>query len=132
MTPFYWQQASAELALGDAVLATLVERFAGSALVSRGEPFVTLLRSIVGQQISVKAADAVWARFMEALPVLTPAAVLARDAATLRACGLSLRKVEYVQDLARRFDQGQIDVDHWAAMSDQEIVDELTAVRGVG
>ena len=77
--PRYWQQASADLARNDLVLAGLVERFAGTTLVSRGDPFVTLLRSIVGQQISVKAADSVWARFSAALPVLTHAELLARD-----------------------------------------------------
>jgi DNA-3-methyladenine glycosylase II len=77
MTPAYWQQASAELAQSDAVLAGFVERFAGTALVSRGDPFVTLLRSIVGQQISVKAADSVWGRFLAVLPVPAPTAVLA-------------------------------------------------------
>jgi len=137
MTPSYWQQAGAELALADPVLAALVERFAGTALVSRGEPFVTLARSIVGQQISVKAADTVWARLAQALPVLTASEVLAREPASLRACGLSVRKVEYLQDLARHFvarhfENGQVHVAHWASMSDAEIIDELTAVRGIG
>jgi DNA-3-methyladenine glycosylase II len=105
MTPSYWQQASADLAQLDPVLAALVKRFAGKTLVSRGDPFVTLLRSIVGQQISVKAADSVWARFLAALPAVTPVALLAMEAETLRGCGLSARKVEYVVDLARHFDQ---------------------------
>jgi DNA-3-methyladenine glycosylase II len=95
MTPDYWQQASADLAQDDLVLAGLVERFAGSALVSRGDPFVTLLRSIVGQQISVKAADSVWTRLTAGDPP-TPAGVLSHDPQTLRGCGLSVRKVEYL------------------------------------
>nr|WP_300339278.1 DNA-3-methyladenine glycosylase [Accumulibacter sp.] len=132
MTPRYWQQASADLARGDPVLAGLVERFSGTALVSRGEPFVTLVRSIVGQQISVKAADSVWQRFAAALPAINPTEILSRDPASLRACGLSVRKVEYVVDLARHFDNGQIHVGHWSAMSDAEVIDELTAVRGIG
>ncbi|HMW57214.1 MAG TPA: DNA-3-methyladenine glycosylase [Accumulibacter sp.] len=133
MTPGYWHQASADLALLDPVLATLVGRFAGTALVSRGDPFVTLLRSIVGQQISVQAADSVWARFLAAMPpVVAPAAVLAIEAATLRRCGLSARKVEYVVDLARHFDGGQIHPDRWTTMSDAEITAELTTVRGIG
>ncbi|MBL8407437.1 MAG: DNA-3-methyladenine glycosylase 2 family protein, partial [Candidatus Accumulibacter sp.] len=77
MTPSYWQQASADLAQLDPVLSALVKRFAGKSLVSRGDPFVTLLRSIIGQQISVKAADSVWARFLAALPAVTPVALLA-------------------------------------------------------
>jgi DNA-3-methyladenine glycosylase II len=128
----YWQQASSELAQADPVMAGIVSRYAGNSLVSRGDPFATLMRSIVGQQISVKAADSVWARFVAALPALTPAAVLKADAELLRGCGLSARKVEYVGDLARHFIDGQIHVTHWSAMSDEEIIAELTAVRGIG
>ncbi|WP_300452249.1 DNA-3-methyladenine glycosylase [Accumulibacter sp.] len=132
MMPSYWQKASADLARADPVLSGLIERFAGTALVSRGEPFVTLLRSIVGQQISVKAADSVWARFLAALPLLTPAEILACEPAILRGCGLSARKVEYVIDLARHFANGQICADQWSSMSDAQIVAKLTAVRGIG
>jgi len=132
MNPPYWQQASAALALCDPVLATLVERFSGTALASRGDPFATLVRSIVGQQISVKAADSVWARCLAAVPEVTPGGVLESEPETLRACGLSARKVEYVLDLARHFADGQIQVQHWSSLSDAEIIGELTAVRGVG
>ncbi|HRF12108.1 MAG: DNA-3-methyladenine glycosylase [Candidatus Accumulibacter phosphatis] len=132
MTPSYWQQASADLAQLDPVLSALVKRFAGKSLVSRGDPFVTLLRSIIGQQISVKAADSVWARFLAALPAVTPVALLAMEAETLRGCGLSVRKVEYVVDLARHFVSGQIRTNRWSTMSDAEITAELTAVRGIG
>lgn len=132
MTPGYWQQASADLAEKDLVLAGLVERFAGAALVSRGDPFVTLLRSIVGQQISVKAADSVWARLTAELPEPTPAEVLSRDPQTLRGCGLSVRKAEYVLDLARHFASGQMHVGYWSAMSEAAIIAELTSVRGIG
>lgn len=132
MTPDYWQQACAELAAADPVLDTLVERYRGGVLVSRGDPFSTLARSIVGQQISVKAADSVWARVAAALPQIAPDAVLAATPEDLRACGLSARKVEYLGDLARHFSDGEIDVGRWAALSDAEIIAELTAVRGIG
>lgn len=132
MTPAYWIQASQDLAQVDPVMAELVERHAGESIVSRGDPFATLVRSIVGQQISVKAADSVWARLIAALPALTPAAVLACATEQLRACGLSARKVEYVCDLAAHFDGGRIHTHRWPAMEDAEIIDELTAVRGIG
>jgi len=132
MTPNYWQQACSELALADPVMAGIVASYAGSTLVSRGDPFATLARSIVGQQISVKAADSVWARFVAALPAITPADVLEISPELLRACGLSARKVEYVGDLARHFSDGQIHTERWSRMSDEEIITELTAVRGIG
>ena len=130
--PAYWHEASSELASGDLVMAGFVARYSGDSLVSRGDPFGTLVRSIVGQQISVKAADSIWARFAGALPAIGPDAVLACSPETLRACGLSARKVEYITDLARHFSDGQIHVDRWNAMSDAEIIAELTAVRGIG
>ncbi len=132
MIPDYWQQGSLELAQADPVMAVFVERFSGASLVSRGDPFVTLVRSIVGQQISVKAADSIWLRVLAVLPVMAPAEVLASDVATLRGCGLSARKVEYPGDLARHFSTGQIHLVRWSSMSDAEIIAELTAVRGIG
>jgi DNA-3-methyladenine glycosylase II len=132
MTPHYWHEASAALAAGDPVMAALTKRFANGGIVSRGDPFSTLVRSIVGQQISVKAADSVWLRFTTALPELTPERVLAMPIEALRACGLSARKAEYLGDLARHFGDGEIHVDRWSAMSDEEIIAELTAVRGIG
>lgn len=130
--PDYWHEASAELAAGDPVMAGFVDLYSGDSLVSRGDPFGTLVRSIVGQQISVKAADSIWARFSSTLSAIEPDAILAVSNETLRACGLSARKVEYISDLARHFSSGQIHVNRWNAMSDAEIIAELTAVRGIG
>ena len=113
-------------------MAGLVERYSDSSLISRGDPFGTLVRSIVGQQISIKAADSIWLRLSAIVPLMTPADILARDVEVLRGCGLSVRKVEYIGDLARHFSAGQIHVDRWSSMSDAEVIAELTAVRGIG
>lgn len=129
MTPYYWQQASSDLARDDPVMAGLVERYSDSSLISRGDPFGTLVRSIVGQQISIKAADSIWLRLSAIVPLMTPADILARDVEVLRGCGLSVRKVEYIGDLARHFSAGQIHVDRWSSMSDAEVIAELTAAR---
>lgn len=110
----------------------LVETYAGASIVSRGDPFATLVRSIVGQQISVKAADSVWARLTAAMAAPTPPAILACTPEQLRSCGLSARKVEYITDLAGHFASGQIHAHRWPEMSDAEIIAELTAVRGIG
>jgi DNA-3-methyladenine glycosylase II len=77
-------------------MASIIRAHPRVALASRGDAFATLARSIVGQQISVKAADAVWRRFCTTCTDLTPRSVLRRRATTLRACGLSDRKVEYI------------------------------------
>ena len=132
MTPLYWQHASRELAQGDPVMRPLIQAYADASLISRDEPFMTLARSIVGQQISVKVADSVWTRLTAMLSDLTPLAVLSHTPEQLRSCGLSARKAEYLADLAVHFESGRIDTRRWSSSSDDEIIAELTAVRGIG
>jgi DNA-3-methyladenine glycosylase II len=102
------------------------------ALVSRGDAFSTLARSIVGQQISVKAADAVWGRFCTSCGELTPKSVLRRRVTTLRGCGLSERKVEYIRDLCTHFISGRVDPARFVEQDDEAIIAELTDIRGIG
>lgn len=132
MTPAYWQQACAELAATCPVMAELVARYPASALRSRGEPFETLLRAIVGQQISIAAADAIWGRLAALLDTTSPAAVATVAPDALRACGFSLRKVEYAQDLAQHFLDGRILPAQFDTLDDEAIIRELVAVRGIG
>jgi DNA-3-methyladenine glycosylase II len=134
--PSYWDDACKHLARRDRVLKRLMPKFGDARLTSRGDAFTTLARSIVGQQISVKAAQAVWDRFAAAvggMPTrLLPGAVLAVSNEALRGAGLSQRKCEYLGDLATRFVDGRVHVDQWATMDDEAIIDELVAVRGIG
>jgi DNA-3-methyladenine glycosylase II len=132
MTPLYWQQAAADLAAADQRMGELVDRYAGLGLVSRGDPFATLARSIVGQQISVKAADSVWGRFVAALPEISPQGVLAAGEIGLAGCGLSQRKREYLRDLAGHFVEGRLDPAAWEVMDDEAVIAALTEVRGIG
>jgi DNA-3-methyladenine glycosylase II len=114
----------------------LIPRFGEARLQSRGDAFTTLARSIVGQQISVKAAQSVWDRFAEAVGGpshrLVPGGVLALDVPALRAAGLSVRKAEYLLDLAQHFESGQVHVRQWQQMDDEAIIEELVAIRGIG
>ncbi len=131
-TPYFWDEACKHLVKKDRVMKRLIPQFGDACLETRGDAFVTLARSIVGQQISVKAAQTVWERF-ELLPrKLTPANVLKLKVDDMRAAGLSARKVEYLVDLALHFDNGTLHVKSWDAMSDDEIVAELIAIRGIG
>jgi len=132
MKPAYWLRAKRALARRDPTLATIMRGHAGAFLVRRGEPFMTLARAIVGQQISVHAAQSVWDRFVAAAPDVTPLQVLALAPARLRACGLSARKVEYISDLAQHFVDGTIHVQRWPEMEDEAVIAELVQVRGVG
>ena len=130
--PAYWAQARHELCAADAVLARVIRSCGDGCLASRGEPFVTLARSIVGQQISVKAAQAVWNRFALAAGTVAPERVARMRVATLQKAGLSLRKAEYVKDLSARFIAGAVDPSRWPALDDEAVIEELTRVRGIG
>jgi len=132
VTPEYWAQACAHLAHKDRVMKKLIPQFGDAILESRGDAFVTLARSIVGQQISVKAAQTVWDRFAALSRKLTPAGVLKLKMDDMRAAGLSARKVEYLVDLALHFDSGALHVKAWHDMDDEAIIAELVAIRGIG
>jgi DNA-3-methyladenine glycosylase II len=130
--PLYWQEACRHLMKRDRVMKKLIPQHAGASLQSRGDAFVTLARSIVGQQISVKAAQSVWDRFEKLPRKMTPAYVLKLKVDDMRAAGLSARKVEYLVDLALHFANDQVHVDKWAEMDDETIIAELVAIRGIG
>jgi len=130
--PSYWARAKRDLAGRDATMARIIAEHPRVALASRGDPFTTLARSIVGQQISVKAAEAVWGRFAACCGELKPQSVLRRRATTLRACGLSDRKVEYIRDLAAHFVSGRVDPARFAEQDDEQIIAELVDIRGIG
>ena len=136
VTPHYWDEACKHLSKRDRVMRKLIPQFAEGRLQSRGDAFTTLARSIVGQQISVKAAQSVWNRFVGLMPQpsthLAPAGVLALETLSARAAGLSARKVEYLVDLAAHFESGAVHVAQWQQMDDEAIIDELVAIRGIG
>jgi DNA-3-methyladenine glycosylase II len=130
--PHYWRRATRELAERDPVLAALIAQHRAMTLGSRGDAFQTLARAIVGQQISVKAAQSVWNRFSALVEAVEPASVARFDPSALREAGLSTRKAEYVRDLALRFSDGTIDVTGWPERPDEVLIEELTALRGIG
>ncbi|NDY90636.1 DNA-3-methyladenine glycosylase family protein [Ideonella livida] len=135
-TPAYWDEACRHLSRRDRVMKKLIPRFGQARLESRGDAFSTLARSIIGQQISVKAAQSVWDRLGLLLCVqdepLVPSRVLAHDVPSLRSAGLSQRKAEYLLDLARHFEDGRVHLDLWNGMDDEGIIEELIAIRGIG
>ena len=131
-SPGYWVDARKHLMKKDRVMKRLIPLLGDGTLQSRGDAFSTLARSIVGQQISVKAAQTVWDRFAALPRAITPGDVLKLKIDDMRAAGLSVRKVEYLVDLALHFDAGKLHVDGWHGMDDEAIIAELVAIRGVG
>jgi DNA-3-methyladenine glycosylase II len=140
VTPPYWDEACKHLSKRDRVMRKLVADHGSARLYSRGDAFTTLARSIVGQQISVKAAQSVWEKLLtsfgqqppEQRAPLSVQGVLSRAPDLLRQVGLSTRKVEYLQDLARHFDEGRVHVAQWQQMDDEKIIEELIDIRGIG
>ncbi|MBL0919824.1 MAG: DNA-3-methyladenine glycosylase 2 family protein [Hydrogenophaga sp.] len=130
--PAYWAEACRHLVKRDRVLKKLIPQYPGASLQSRGDAFVTLARSIVGQQISVKAAQSVWDRFEALTRKMTPAQVLKLKVDDMRGAGLSARKVEYLVDLALHFADKRVRVNDWPGMDDEAIIAELVAIRGIG
>ena len=130
--PGYWDEACKHLTRKDRVMKRLIAQSDGACLQTRGDAFTTLARSIVGQQISVKAAQTVWDRFAVLPRKMAPANVLKLKVDDMRAAGLSARKVEYLVDLALHFDSGAIEVGDWTGMDDEAIITELVGIRGIG
>jgi DNA-3-methyladenine glycosylase II len=132
LTPAYWDDACKHLMKKDRVMKRLIPQFPGACLQTRGDAFVTLARSIVGQQISVKAAQTVWDRFALLPKKMSAGNVLKLKVDDMRAAGLSARKVEYLVDLALHFDSGSVRATAWDPMDDEAIITELTGIRGIG
>ena len=131
-TPAYWAEACKHLVKKDRVMKRLIPQFGDAALQTRRDAFTTLARSIVGQQSSVKAAQAVWERFAALSRTLSPAHVLKLKVDDMRAAGLSARKIDYLVDLALHFDNGKLHVKDWESRDDEAIIAELVDIRGIG
>jgi DNA-3-methyladenine glycosylase II len=131
LAPDYWAEACRELTNRDRVLAGLIRAHRGH-LTSRGRAFETLARSIVGQQISVHAAESVWKRLAQAAGRVSPPRVAALGPEALRDAGLSRNKARYLHELAVGFASGRVRPRRWRGMEDEAIVAELMAFPGVG
>lgn len=128
--PPYWEDAKAELMKRDRIMRKLIPQFGDLHLMGQGEPFMTLARSIVGQQLSVKAADTVWQRILDLCPKCMPAQIL-KAGEEIASCGLSKRKTEYILDLATHFREKRVHADKWIEMEDEEVIAELVQIRGI-
>ena len=130
--PDYWAEACKHLTKKDRVMRRLIPQVGDVAFQRRGDAFITLARSIVGQQISVKAAQSVWERFAALPDRMTPQQVLQLAPQAMRTAGLSVRKGEYLHDLARHFVAHDLQNAHWRDMDDDAVIATLIAIRGIG
>jgi DNA-3-methyladenine glycosylase II len=132
MSPAYWPQSIAELSARDPVLRALIQRYQSHVLQPRGDAFVTLARSIVGQQLSVSAARSIWQRLNHGVGNISPVVIAGMQSARLRQHGLSQKKADFLIGLAERFIDGSFDQARWQASADEDIIAELSTVKGIG
>ena len=129
--PTYWTKAVKHLRLADPILSDIIDENLRPFLSPNGNVGNTLIKSIVGQQISVKAADSVWRRMEGLLGTVVPENIVLYDLQDLRGCGLSMRKSEYILDFSRLWVDSLIDLD-WFSMDGDEVRSRLLEIRGVG
>jgi DNA-3-methyladenine glycosylase II len=132
MIPVYWQIATHQLTINDPVMGRLIKQYDDVVLKSHGNAFTTLARSIIGQQISVKAAECVWQKLICTIPDISPQVIHDTDEALLRQCGLSYRKISYLHDLSLHFMLNKLSVAEWNAMDDEALIEQLTRIKGIG
>lgn len=127
------RRAIQHLKASDPVLAAIIERVGPVKLAFREPTFEALARAIVFQQLHGKAARTIYDRLESAAGgKLTPKAVLALSEAQLRACGLSKQKLSYIRDLAGKSESGEVDFERLPKMTDKDVIEHLTRVKGIG
>ena len=113
-------------------MGQIIDSYPKISLRKTGTAFSTLARAIVGQQISVKAAQSIWNKFVVAVKKVDPKSVLAVSAKKLRSCGLSESKVTYIRDLAQHFFDKRVNPRSFKNLSDEELIETLVEIRGIG
>ncbi len=131
-TPPYWQSAINYLGSKDRVIASLIATYPNEVLLGHQNPFSTLVKAIVGQQISIKAAAAIEERLESLIGHFSTKHYLAAPEDELRQCGLSRPKIRYITNVAKALDSGQLTPSTWSTMSDDEIAKQLISISGIG
>jgi DNA-3-methyladenine glycosylase II len=130
--PHYWTKGKRELSKKDPVIKLLITQFNKENLKIKNSPYKTLINSIIGQQISVKAADSVRKKFYTQYKPISPANIAGINIRTLQKAGLSKQKTQYIKNISNYFLDTKSTARKFSNMSDQEIINELTTIKGVG
>ncbi len=132
MTPSFWESGQTHLSDQDPVMAKLIKRHPNDKLRNRGDSLQTLLRAIVGQQISVKAADSVWLKLESVSGEINLDSLLKLDHEQLRNAGLSRQKASYIQNIVTFYGENSITDGYWKNQSYEKSYKELITIKGVG
>jgi len=131
LTPEYWEEGKKNLMEVDFKIKEIIDKYEYPSLTTRDDMFFTLIRSIVGQQISVKAADTVWEKLVNKAQEIRPEIIFGMDKIEMRNCGLSERKVEYMKSASEKWINGYDEID-WNNLSNEMVINKLIEIRGIG
>ena len=131
--PAYWNKAKRILSIRDLVLRKIINKFNKGYLTSRKDPFFSLCRTIIGQQISTKAADSIWLKFeMKCKKKIVPKTVLKLTSRSLKSAGLSHQKITYLKNIAKNFKNKFFNIRDLKKMDDDSAIDYITKLKGLG
>ena len=131
--PVYWYKAKRILSKRDPVLRVIIKKYNKGFLTTRNNPFFSLCRTIVGQQISTKAANSIWSKFEKKCKKrIVPKTILKLSSRTLKNAGLSRQKVSYLKNIAKNFSNKSFSVRKLKKMDDEESINYITKIKGLG
>ena len=131
--PFYWYKAKKILSKRDPILKKIINKFNKGYLTSRKDPFFSLCRTIIGQQISTKAADSIWSKFeIKCKKKIVPEIVLKLTSSSLKSAGLSRQKITYLKNIAKSFKNKSFNIRDLKKMDDNLAIDYITKLKGLG
>ena len=131
--PVYWKKAKRTLSKRDSVLRKIIKKYKKGFLTTRNNPFFSLCRTIVGQQISTKAADSIWLKFEKKCKNnINPKTVIKITSSNLKRAGLSRQKVSYLKNIAKAFTNKSFDVAKLKKMNDIDAINHITKLKGLG
>ena len=131
--PAYWNKAKKTLSKKDPVLRKVMKKYNKGFLTTKNKPFFSLCRTIVGQQISTKAADSIWGKFEKKCKKnIKPNTILKISSRSLKSVGLSRQKIKYLKNIAKAFISKSFDVTKLKKMNDIDAINYITQLKGLG
>ena len=131
--PDYWNKAKRILSKRDPILKKIMNKFNKGYLTSKKDPFFSLCRTIIGQQISTKAADSIWLKFeIKCKKKIIPKTVLKLTSRSLRNAGLSHQKINYLKNIAKSFKNKSFNIKELKKMNDEDAINYITQLKGLG
>ncbi len=131
--PVYWNKAKKILSKRDPILKKIFKKYDKGFLTSREDPFFSLCRTIIGQQISTKAADSIWLKFEKKCKnKIIPQNVLKLSSSSLKSAGLSRQKISYLKNIAKSFKNGSFNITDLKKMNDENAIEYITQLKGLG